>query len=243
MSLAHSPSIVTDNLIMCFDAADPKSYPLAGTTWKDRSTKSNDASMLAGLSFDSANAGSIVFGGTATDYANTNYDSDFSMDSLASIEVIFRCNSSLFGISDNRQTLWSNDASNSFGLEIGIFDGCGISGGTNAGFRFLMHRQGNCFSAVSNADAWEQYTTIQFVYTRDGSRGEKMYTNGQEISLAVENNYQYQPGTSSSYIGTRGTSLGQKLIGNIYAIRMYKKELSASEVSQNFEAVRGRYGL
>ena len=106
-----------------------------------------------------------------------------------------------------------------------------------------MHRQGNCFSAVSNADAWEQYTTIQFVYTRDGSRGEKMYTNGQEISLAVENNYEYSPGTSSSYIGTRGTSLGQKLIGNIYAIRMYKKELSASEVSQNFEAVRGRYGL
>ena len=243
MSLAHSPSIVTDNLIMCFDAGDPKSYPLAGTTWKDRSTKSLDATLLASVSFDSANSGGLSFNGSSTSYAFTDHNSDFNMDTNSSIEVIFKCSSSLTAASDSRQTLWSNSQSDSFGLEIGIFTSCGIGGTTSDGFRFLMHRQGNCFSAASNANAWEQNTITQFVYTRDGSRNEKMYTNGTEIPLAVENNHTYSAGSSSSYIGVRGTSLGQKFQGNIYAIRMYKKELSASEVSQNFAAVRGRYGI
>lgn len=243
MSLAHSPSIVTKNLVMCFDAGDPKSYPLAGTTWKDRSTKSLDATLLASVSFDSANSGGLSFNGAATSYAFTDHNSDFNMDTNSSIEVIFKGSSSLTAASDSRQTLWSNSQNDSFGLEIGIFTGCGIGGTTSDGFRFLMHRQGNCFSAASNANAYVQNAVTQFVYTRDGSRNEKMYTNGIEIPLAVENNHTFAAGSSSSYIGVRGTSLGQKFQGKIYAIRMYTKELNASEVSQNFKAVRGRYGI
>ena len=37
MALTHSPRIVTDNLILCVDAANPKSYSGSGTTWKDLS--------------------------------------------------------------------------------------------------------------------------------------------------------------------------------------------------------------
>ena len=71
---------------------------------------------------------------------------------------------------------------------------------------------------------------IQFVYTRDGSRNEKMYTNGTEISLAVENNHTFAAGSTTSYIGVRGTSLGQKFDGKIYSIKMYTKSSSSIEL-------------
>ena len=70
-----------------------------------------------------------------------------------------------------------------------------------------------------------------------------MYTNGVEIALAVENNHTFSAGSTNSFIGTRGTSLGQKFDGKIYSIKMYTKELSAEEVAQNFNAVRGRFGI
>jgi len=35
MSLNHSPSIVTDGLVLCLDAANQRSYPKSGTTWSD----------------------------------------------------------------------------------------------------------------------------------------------------------------------------------------------------------------
>ena len=35
MSLSHSPKIVTDGLVFCLDAANPRSYPKSGTTWSD----------------------------------------------------------------------------------------------------------------------------------------------------------------------------------------------------------------
>ena len=37
MALAHSPRIVRDSLILYVDAANSKSYPGSGTTWKDLS--------------------------------------------------------------------------------------------------------------------------------------------------------------------------------------------------------------
>ena len=35
MSLNHSPSIVTDGLVLCLDAANKRSYPGTGTAWTD----------------------------------------------------------------------------------------------------------------------------------------------------------------------------------------------------------------
>ena len=35
MGLAHSPSIITQNLVLCLDAGNIKSYPGSGTTWTD----------------------------------------------------------------------------------------------------------------------------------------------------------------------------------------------------------------
>ena len=43
MGTAYNPTIVTDGLVLCLDAANSRSYPKSGTAWSD----------LAGSSIDS----------------------------------------------------------------------------------------------------------------------------------------------------------------------------------------------
>ena len=63
MSTRYNPSIVRDNLVLYLDAANTKSYPGSGTTWKDISGKGNNGTLTNGPTFDSNNLGSIDFDG------------------------------------------------------------------------------------------------------------------------------------------------------------------------------------
>ena len=241
MSFVHSPKIVTDGLVLALDAGNTKSYPGSGTTWFDKSGNGYNGILTNGPTYSTDGGGSIVFDGIDDSVVNT-YTSNFDMDTNSTIEVIFKCNSSLTNSNDSRQSLFSNSTSISFGLEIGIFSGCNIDSTT--GFRFLMHRQGNCFSAVSAANAWVQSEICFFTYTRDASRGEKMFVNGQEITPQQANGYPYSAGSSSSFFGIRqGTGGGQRLNGNIYKTSIYSKALTPQEIQQNYNATKGRFGL
>ena len=69
MALAHSPRIVRDSLALYLDAANTKSYPGSGTTWKDICGKNNDGTLTNGPTFSSDNLGCIVLDGT-NDYVS-----------------------------------------------------------------------------------------------------------------------------------------------------------------------------
>ena len=51
MSASHNPKIITENLQMCLDAADPKSYPRSGTTWTDMISGYNASLNGSGVSW------------------------------------------------------------------------------------------------------------------------------------------------------------------------------------------------
>ena len=63
MALNHSPSIVTNGLVLCLDAANTKSYPGSGTTWTDISGNGTSGTLTNGPVFNSANLGYFVFDG------------------------------------------------------------------------------------------------------------------------------------------------------------------------------------
>ena len=83
MSLNHSPSIVTDGLVLCLDAANQRSYPKSGTTWSDLAG-SNNGTLTNGPTFDAGNGGSIVFDGS-DDLVNVGDNSDLQFGSGGSI--------------------------------------------------------------------------------------------------------------------------------------------------------------
>ena len=64
MALAHSPRIVRDSLILYVDAANPKSYPGSGTTWKDLSGSNHHLTLNNGPTFNSNFGGYLDFDGT-----------------------------------------------------------------------------------------------------------------------------------------------------------------------------------
>jgi hypothetical protein len=83
MSLSHSPSIVTNGLVFCLDAANSKSYPGTGTDWTDLSGNQINGILTNGPAYNSSNGGSIVFDGI-NDYINflQIYKKDFNKANL-----------------------------------------------------------------------------------------------------------------------------------------------------------------
>ena len=69
MAFFHSPNIVTEGLVFCYDAGDQISYPGTGTTWTDIVGSSN-GTLTNGPTFDTGNGGSLKFDG-ANDYVDT----------------------------------------------------------------------------------------------------------------------------------------------------------------------------
>ena len=76
MARVHSPRIVTDGLVLCLDAANTKSYPGSGTTWKDLSSNKKDWSWNNVWTHNSSegsfniNSESNYVGRSGTDYAS-----------------------------------------------------------------------------------------------------------------------------------------------------------------------------
>lgn len=62
MSSAGGPQLITDSLVLCLDAANAKSYPGSGTTWRDLRNYGN-YTLNAGYTYSTANNGYIAFDG------------------------------------------------------------------------------------------------------------------------------------------------------------------------------------
>ena len=79
----------------------------------------------------------------------------------------------------------------------------------------------------------------------------KVYLNGnQQASVSTlqaangrQNVTSLGAGTTSRNIGSRYSGTGNNWVGSIPVVKFYNKALSASEVQQNFNAHRGRYGI
>ena len=71
MSVSYNSSIVTNGLVLCLDAGNPRSYPGSGTAWYDVSGNNKTGTLVNGPSYNSSNGGSFVFDGV-DDYVNVN---------------------------------------------------------------------------------------------------------------------------------------------------------------------------
>ncbi len=86
MAFTRGANVVTDGLVLCLDAANPKSYISGSTSWRDTSGNTNNGTLVNGPIFNSDNGGSILFDGT-NDYAKTNITLNLSNTNKISIEV------------------------------------------------------------------------------------------------------------------------------------------------------------
>lgn len=83
--------------------------------------------------------------------------------------------------------------------------------------------------------------TYHICVTRDGNGNVILYKNGIQVNSgtlagSIPTNINYR-------IGADVNGGGEPFTGKIYNVKVYNRNLSASEVLQNFSALRGRYGV
>lgn len=72
-----------------------------------------------------------------------------------------------------------------------------------------------------------------------------LYINGKQIYYST-NTGSLSAGTSSypyMTISGRTNGTGSPFFGKISAVQIYNRPISEEEIKQNFEALRGRYGI
>ena len=242
MSFHYSPKIITEGLVLYLDAANTHSYPGVGTTWSDLSRSENTGTLINGPTFNSANGGSIVFDGTNDLVEITGIENITSF----SISVWFKMTgpgntggftntyyNSLFGINSvtnptTRRILVSTSTNPS------IAEG-----------RILVQMGGsNYFSdntsiGITTTNAWNN---VVYTFAANTAR---LYINGI-VQTSQSNSGVTFPFVSDSklYVGAYSNPIvAYAMLGNIAQTQIYNRALSATEIRQNYNATKTRFGL
>lgn len=226
MGIAYNNSIVRDGLVLHLDAANPKSYPGSGTTWKDLSGNGNNGNLINGVSYSSDNKGKFSFDGNddRADFLNptTLQLSSFSLDFWVYFNSV---NGSC--LVSKRTSYLVNQAFNFF-----IF----------ASSNKINLDVGNTRieSEVVNSGTW-----YNLLATYDSSSLiARIYKNSTLIRQAT-NISNISDNSADISIGCLRTTSGNAyhLNGDISLCSIYNKALSEEEVKKNFNSMRDRYGI
>lgn len=229
-----APPIVTDGLIFAVDAANYESYTSGSSTWYDLSGNSNNGTLTNGPTFDSGNGGSIVFDGTDDHIALTTIEPQyFSLCSWFKATGVPSNNDASGGalITGNNQLI--SDALPYF-----------LSYSWTTQRVILVVQSNNNLSATPNNSVL-QNTIYNVVGTYDGTY-RSIYINGE---LLDQDSWSTDPiypssGDRTARIGKWGYSSYQRHFnGHIYNTSIYNKALTASEVLQNYNALKSRFNL
>lgn len=227
MGLGHSPQTITDNLVLYLDAANTKSYGGSGTTWNDLSRQGNDGT-ISGATYSSIDSGHFDFNGVSSKITTNSSDfafgtGDYTVETWSSVDNT----SGSFVIISNNET--SSSTNNTAGTWQLLY--------RNGSFRWIFTTtEGILDSPASTitADTWNH-----IVATRSGTTA-TIYLNGvSQGTITWNENLSY----SYLRIG-QGRNGSLFLPGKVSVVKVYKgKALSESEIKQNFNALRGRYGI
>lgn len=235
MSFYYSPKIVTDGLVFYVDAANSKSYVSGSTVWNDISKNSNDGTLTNGPTFDSVNGGSIVFDGS-DDYVSHGDVLNFERTDSFSIDVWTKLDS--ISTVQILVAKWNNK-----GYEI-FFLNPGKIGWTlaNTGGGVNQIRIDSSDNVISVGEIFNLCVTY------DGSSstsGMKIYKNGNLLSVSsIYNNLNSSISLLDEFrLGANSSGSPLPLNGNIFNVKIYNKELLSTEVLQNYNTLKNRFGL
>jgi hypothetical protein len=222
MTINYSPRISTDGLVLCLDAGNTKSYPGSGTTWSDLSKNGAVGTLVNGPTFSSINSGVLTFDGVDD---RINVMNSIPSLSELTIELFLRTS-----VVDSTQNIFLDQLS-SLRYEITNTNKFNIHLGTGSAWIYTFLNS----STTIVANTW--YHTA---WTWSGSTA-VIYVNGvAENSL---NNAAASSGTGLITLGQHTPDTSYAWAGNMSNVKIYNRALSASEIQQNFQALRGRYGI
>lgn len=223
MSFNYSPKIVRDSsLVLYLDAANPNSFVSGSTIWNDISKTANRGT-INGAVFNSNNGGSVQFDGTDD---NVIIPSGLTFTTFMTVDIWFRSTKATrhhivnFGIQSGANSL-NFDINDGRALWIYWNDS-----GTNS-LRF---------TSPSLSDG--VIRNLTFVHNNNVNT---VYINGSVLTGGSAVGTQTFTSISGNiYLGSSDASVFTQ--GNIYNFKVYNRALSSTEVLQNYNAIKGRFG-
>ena len=237
MGVAAGPDIIQDGLVLELDASDKNSYPGSGTTWYDLSGNSYNATLNNGPTFSTTNGGVIVFDG-ADDFANINVNSWVrSLSSAYTFSSFFYYNGGTAGGAPYNLMTFPKDGDthDGFWQHLNLGNWLWRTEDNSAG-----ELGGNVEvpSPFSNGNWYYEATVVKtnsLVFYRNGSLTATIATTFNWANLRND-------GTAYVYISA-GYGQDYFMNGSIANFQMYSRELSATEIAQNYNAMRTRFNL
>lgn len=227
---ANGPKIPTDQLILCLDAGNVKSYPTSGTVWTDISRSNNNATLSTGISFDSGNLGSLYFRGTTQTDTATIPASNFNVDNRApNCSVCGWVNLQAESPSDQYIAGFRDNTSFDFYLVI-------LSNGSAE-----ARLRNNTVTSTLTPSFSTYYDKWTFFSLTANSSSFNVYINGNLVANAGIAGSFGSAGANFFKIGR--DSVDKRAKGYFSSILFYRKLLSAQEVLQCYNAYKGRYKL
>jgi hypothetical protein len=234
----YGPQIVRNGLILALDAADKNSYPGSGATWTDLSGNGYNGTLTNSPTFSNSNGGSIIFDGT-NDYTSTSLDLSWNNTNSVSISMWIKTGN----LSQSKGFLGTGNFEWQFRQ--------GQYAGANSDLVFVYwdnsgnHTNGSIpsMSGFFDDTNWKHLTM-----TWNNSNSTILfYKNGTQIFSQVYGN------PSANRVSSELMQIG----GNVYSwdgvgaywngsfsnIQTYNRTLSATEVLQNYNVTKTRFGL
>ena len=215
MATNYNPTIVTDGLVMCCDAANSKSYPGSGTTFIDVSGNGNHGTLNNSPTHDTEGGGCFEFD------ANTErivipidlQNNQFTVFGFAR----YTTSSGNGRVISSHQNNWlmgwyANNTSYYYAGNAWILTG---NGGNTTDWI--------CFAATGDtaADNW------------------KFYRNG----IKIADNSNGGNGPNGITLGGWGNGIAEASNCKVAYVNAYRRVLTDAEVKQNYNALKGRFGL
>ena len=222
--------IVESGPILHLDAGNTISYPGTGTIWTDLSGNGNNGTLVNDPTFDSANGGSIVFDGN-DDYVNCGVLNGLGTTNRT-INIWFKILSSSPNSTKRIITLATdNTSTDTPAFTVGYGDPSNGIGGGFGGTPYRAYVQDNIPYTL---DTW-----INFCCSINGNTISK-YLNGVFIGSATNTG---AVGTNPIvYLGRYNDFYQQYGNIKISQTSIYNRVLSSTEVRQNYDDTKGRYG-
>lgn len=207
------------------DAANSKSYPGTGTAWTDISGTGNHGTLANGPTYSSTSRGMFSFDGVDDRVTFVGTPASFA-----------------FGTGDFAVECWIKPKFNttSGGVAAMFVLGSMLCSWDNSYNSWNMYNYNSGYTSRPNA-AVTQNAWMHFLVTRSSSNNTMTtYYNGVSVN-AVADSSNYTANTSS--IGHRA-DYNEPLLADIGTFRVYKgTSFTATTAQQNFNALRGRYGV
>jgi len=221
MSVAGGPNLIKNGLVLALDAGNVKSYVSGSTTWFDKSGFTNNGTLTNGPTFSSANGGSIVFDGT-NDYYSIGNNSSLDCANAVSVFAWVKTPSSYL----NKEIIMKYNS-----VDVGIPYGFQWWGDTKIYFH------------ITTTTGWKEISGLT------GYSLNTWYNIG--LTYNQTNLITYINGTATAttaHTGTINTNsypiiCSSGLGGSIANLTLHNRALSASEVLQNYNSQKSRFGL